>query len=86
MLAFNINACGARDAEWPMGEQVRHMFGQELCRFDIECQEALLHGTVILYENPLQPPVGRACSEGAGIAKLAVEVRWPTIRRDTFTK
>ena len=51
MLAFNVNDCGARDAEWPMGEQVQHLFGQELCRFDIECQEALLHGAAILYES-----------------------------------
>ena len=65
MLAFNVNDCGARDAEWPMGEKVRHLFGQELCRFDIECQKALPHGSVILPENALQGPVGRASSEGA---------------------
>ena len=35
MLAFYINDCDARDAEQPMGEQIRHLFGQELCRFDI---------------------------------------------------
>ena len=74
MPAFHVNDCGARDAEWPMGEQVRHLFGQELCRFDIECQEALFHGAVILPENALQPSVGSACSEGAGIAELAVDV------------
>ena len=63
MLAFNINARGARDAEWPMGEQVRHVFGKELCRFDIECQEALLHGAMILHGYTL--PRSGALARGA---------------------
>ena len=57
MLAFYINDCGARDAEQPMGEQIRHLFGQELCRFDIECQEALFHGLVILHESEARRPI-----------------------------
>ena len=57
MLAFYINDCGARDAERPMGEQIWHLFGQELCRFDIECQEALFHGLVILHESEARRPI-----------------------------
>lgn len=51
MLAVNINDRGACDAERPMRKQVRHVLWKKLCRFDVECEEALLHGAMILHGN-----------------------------------
>lgn len=75
VLAFNINDGGARDAEWPMRKQIWHILWKKLCRFYIERKESLVHGAIILHGNTLQRSVWRACSEGAGIADLSVDVR-----------